>query len=159
MPFYKLYYHLVWSTKNRQPILTETVEPLVYGFLQAKANQLGAYVYALGGIEDHVHMVVTIPPKIAVSKFVGQVKAVAATKFNKLTSQRTTLYWQSEYAAFSFDERRLPNYVAYVEKQREHHATKRLIPILEWGDEDVSLRESCVDYAIECDGWSGSARG
>lgn len=101
MPYCQLFYHLVWSTKNRQPILTPDAEPIVHNFLRAKAIGLGATVFALNGIEDHVHLVVSIPPKIAVSKFVGQVKAVAATKFNKSTLGNHPLFWQNEYAAFS----------------------------------------------------------
>lgn len=153
MPYYKLFYHLVWSTKGRSPLLTPSVEPIVYKLLVSKAANLGAFVHAIGGIEDHVHMVVTIPPKIAVAKFVGQVKAVAATKFNKNDSQCASLYWQNEYAAFSFDEKRLVNYVRYVENQKEHHASKRLIPILERTEPVRNLREEPAMYLNEHDAW------
>ena len=76
-------------------------------------------------------MVAAVPPSMAVAKFIGQVKAVATTKFNKSGHPKAPLYWQSEYAVFSFDKRRLPNYISYVEKQKEHHMDKTVIPILE----------------------------
>ena len=134
MPYCKLYYHLVWSTRARQPILTAPIEHMVYDLISSKAQNLGAHIHAIGGIEDHVHTVVEIPPKIAVATFVGQVKAVAATKFNKGRHSVGSLYWQKEYAAFSIDEKRLPNYIRYVERQKEHHAADNLIPILERTD-------------------------
>ena len=83
MPYHQLYYHLVWATKHRQPILTPAVEPIVYNLLRTKAIGLGATVYALNGDEMHVHMVASITPAIAVAKFVGQVKATTSTRFNK----------------------------------------------------------------------------
>lgn len=155
MPYYQLFYHLVWSTKNRQPLLTRNVEPIVHKFLHTKAIGLGATVFALNGIEDHVHLVVSIPPKIAVSKFVGQVKAVAATKFNKSGLGNHSLFWQNEYGAFSFDAKRLSNYIAYVNRQKEHHAQKAAIPVLERTDvkSPKTIHELSPTYAVEDVDW------
>jgi putative transposase len=122
VPYCQLFYHLVWSTKNRQPLLVPNVESEIHDFLRAKAMGLGATLFALNGIEDHVHLVGSIPPGIAVAKFVGQVKAVASTKFNKAHPHASPFFWQEEYGAFSFDAKRLPNYIAYVDWQKEHHA-------------------------------------
>ena len=121
MPFYQLYYHLVWATKRRAPLLTAEVEPVIHGFLLSKAIGLGATVFALDGVEDHVHMVASIPPRIAVARLVGQVKGAASARFNSIGSDAPVFYWQSEYAAFSFDRKRLPNYIAHVSRQKEHH--------------------------------------
>jgi putative transposase len=71
LPYYQLYYHIVWATKFRSPLLTPEVEPVIHGYCRSKAVGLGATVYALNGAEDHVHLVVTIPPSISVAKFVG----------------------------------------------------------------------------------------
>ena len=155
MPYWQLFYHIVWSTKNREPLLTPEVEPIIYGFLRSKAIGLGATVFALNGIEDHVHMVASIPPKIAVSKFIGQVKAVASTKFNKSGFSDQPFFWQDEYGAFSFDGKRLPNYIAYVERQKEHHAQGTTIPILERarGRGPQIIREPAIAYAAEDVAW------
>ena len=155
MPFYQLHYHLVWATKHRAPLLTAEVEPVIYGFLRSKAMGLGATVFALNGVEDHVHMVASIPPKIAVARFIGQVKGAASARFNGLNSSEGTFYWQSEYAAFSFDRKRLPNYVAYVTRQKDHHRTQTLIPILERvSDSDkVMIQETPGSYEVEDRAW------
>ena len=155
MPYCQLFYHLVWATKNREPLLTSEVEGAIHNFLRTKALGLGATVFALNGIEDHVHLVVSIPPKIAVSRFIGQIKAVASTKFNKSRPDGSPFFWQEEYGAFSFDAKRLPNYIAYVERQKEHHARGKIIPILErMGDGGAKmLREGTLVYSVEQDDW------
>lgn len=155
MPYWQLFYHVVWATKNRIPLLTPKVAPVIHGFLRSKAIGLGATVFALDGTADHVHMVAAIPPKIAVAKFIGQVKAVASARFNRLSSDQGSLYWQDEYGVFSFDGKRLPNYIAYVERQKEHHADRTTIPILERAaDAGVRMvREAAPVYASGQDGW------
>lgn len=121
----------VWSTKHRAPLLTAEIEPIIYQYLRHKAQSLEAIIHALNGAEDHVHMVATIPPKLAVAQFVGQVKGVASTRFNKEHKAHPSFFWQTEYSALSFDKKRLPYVVAYVEHQKEHHAQNELIPLLE----------------------------
>lgn len=160
MPYCQLYYHLVWATRGREPLLRPDREPVVFDFLRVKAIGLGGVVYALNGAEDHVHLVVTIPPRIAVAEFIGQVKGVASARFNKTLSQ-PPLYWQAEYGAFTFDGKRLANVVAYVERQKEHHAARTLIPVLERTDDQpvgmARVREPAAVYYVggEGDGWWG----
>jgi putative transposase len=157
MPYWQLFYHLVWSTKNRQPLLTPLVEKHIYGYLTSKAVGLKGTVYALGGTDDHVHMVIAIPPAIAVAKFIGQIKGVASTKFNKSGISDVRFAWQDEYGAFSFDAKRLPNYVAYVKRQKEHHRQNTIIPILErMTSENMGprlVREDVPLYVTETNDW------
>jgi putative transposase len=155
MPYWQLFYHIVWPTKDRLPLLTMDVETRIHDLLRGKAIGLGATVFALNGVLDHVHMVVAIPPKIAVAKFIGQIKAVASTKFNKSGVGEIPFFWQEEYGVFSFDGKRLPNYIAYVERQKEHHALGTVIPILERTD-DMAVRfthEATISYAVEDETW------
>jgi putative transposase len=163
MPYWQLFYHLIWSTKSREPLLTPDVEKEIYGFLVAKATGLGAVVYALDGTEDHVHLVTSIPPSIAVSRFVGQIKAVASTRFNKAQRGDTVFAWQAEYGAFSFDGKRLGNVIAYVEKQKRHHADGTIIPVLErltaTRSEPKALQEQPGIYASLEDGWLADMMG
>jgi putative transposase len=154
MPYWQLFYHIVWATKNREPLLTPDVESIIHGYLRAKAIGLGAIVFALNGVLDHVHLVVAIPPAIAVARFIGQIKAVASTKFNK-SGRAEIFFWQEEYGVFSFDGKRLPHYIAYVARQKEHHAHETTIPILERTD-DTTMRlahESSVPYLLEETAW------
>ena len=74
MPYWNLYYHFVWGTKNRLPLVDSTLEPELYRVIAAKTQGLGGFVHALGGTEDHVHFAVSIPPKLAPPKVIGDVK-------------------------------------------------------------------------------------
>jgi putative transposase len=74
MPYWKLYYHFIWGTKNRLPLIDPALEPKLYRAIGAKAQDMGGFVHAIGGIEDHVHLGVSVPPKIAPAKFIGDVK-------------------------------------------------------------------------------------
>ena len=107
----------------------------------------------MNGYQDHVHIVVSTPPKIAFSKFVGQIKAVASVKYNQSKADANPFYWQEEFGAFSFDRKRLPNFVAYVQRQKEHHAEKKTIPALEREAVDEIIRESAPVYSTEDEDW------
>jgi putative transposase len=74
MPYWQLYYHVAWATKNREPLLTPKVGPILYGFLRSQAIDLGATVFALNGTQDHVHLVASMPLPTAVAKFVGSMR-------------------------------------------------------------------------------------
>lgn len=131
MPYLELYYHLVWATKGREPWITRSLESWVHDLIRAKGRALGAGVFAVGGTEDHIHMVSTIPPKVPVARFVGQVKAVSSKRINEEKELGFRFAWQSEYGALTFDKKRLPHYIAYAENQRAHHGAGSIIPALE----------------------------
>lgn len=156
MPYCQLFYHCVWATKNRQPFITPSVESVLYGFIRSKAIGLGGTVFALNGDVDHTHLVTSIPPSIAVANFIGQAKGVSSAKLNQGRRLEDIRFeWQDEYAVFSFDGKRLPNYIAYVENQKRHHANKTTIPILERtnGDMNYLVREDTPLYLVESQIW------
>ena len=131
MPYVQLFYHLVWTTKGREPWIDPQVEPHIHELLRAKARSLGAGVFAIGGVEDHVHMVVTVPPRLSLAQFVGQVKAVSSKRINERKGLGFHFAWQAEYGAFTFDKKRLSNHIEYVENQKIHHSRGSVIPALE----------------------------
>ena len=126
MAYWRLYYHIVWATKGRELLVTAELEPLLHDYLRGKVISLGGVFHAVGGIEDHIHVVASIPPKIAVATFVGQLKGASSHWANHLTEYDSALYWQDGYGVFSFGKQTLPRVVAYVLNQREHHAKNDL---------------------------------
>ncbi|MFQ6057339.1 MAG: IS200/IS605 family transposase [Anaerolineae bacterium] len=78
MPYWRLFYHIVFATKNREPMITPDIEAELHGYLTGKATGLGAIVYIVNGTEDHVHVVASVPPKIALADFTGQIKGAAS---------------------------------------------------------------------------------
>jgi REP element-mobilizing transposase RayT len=102
MPYYKLYYHIVWGTKNRQGIILPDFEADLYRVMAAKVISMDGIVHAIGGVEDHVHLAVTIPPKHALSKVIGEIKGSSSHAINHVIKPRFNFSWQEEYGVFSF---------------------------------------------------------
>ena len=155
MPFWHLQYHFVWATKDLVPIIEPQAEPMIYDLIPGKAAGLGASVFAVNGMADHIHLVAAVPPRLAVADFIGQVKCTTSTRYNQGSQREMPLYWQDEYGVFSFDGKRLPNYIAYVENQKQHHAEGQLLRILERTKELAVpfLQESQAPYMRDSDTW------
>ena len=118
MAFWRLYYHLVWATKNRELLIKPEIEKRLFGYIVAKASELGVYVYAINGIEDHV---VSIPPKHAVADVVKHFKGASSHDLNHAGGLAGDFGWQRGYGALTIGERHRAWAVAYVENQKEHH--------------------------------------
>ena len=131
MAYWRLFYHAVWTTKNRWPLIEPAWEDELYGYLRGKVSALDCIPHAIGGIEDHVHVVLSIPPRLAVANIVGQLKGASSHHVNQAILQEQGFAWQSEYGVVSFSERFLPQVVAYVQNQKKHHAAETLWPLLE----------------------------
>ena len=125
--------HLVRHTKSSIPLLTPVVEPLVHRFLKQRLiNAEGLFVHEIGGIETHVHVVVTVPPTIRPSELVGELKGAASHYVNHQTGSREAVpQWQSGYGVVSFGRGDLDWVKAYVRNQRQHHARGTAVDRLE----------------------------
>lgn len=130
MPYWRLFYHVVWGTKNRLSLIDPTWEQDMYGYIWGKATALECIPHAIGGMPDHTHVVLSIPPKLAVATVIGQLKGASSHHINQNYACGSFL-WQAEYGVFSFSERSLPVIANYVNNQKKHHADKTLDSILE----------------------------
>jgi len=137
MPYWRLYYHITWATKNRYPFLTPEIEPLVYPLLIAKARELGAVVYAINGVVDHIHIAAAVPPRIALSEWVQQLKGSSSRVIN-LNAEEFVLKWQPGYGIVSLGQKNLQTVVNYILRQKEHHARHTLIPFLEAEEDNAN---------------------
>ena len=136
MPYWKHYYHFVFGTKNRLPLITITLEPELYRVLAAKTQEMGGFVHAIGGMEDHAHLAVSLPPKLAPAKFIGDVKGNSSHYVNHVIKPDFEFYWQDEYGVLSFGERNLASVVRYIHNQKQHHADRTLIAAMERIDDE-----------------------
>lgn len=118
MPYWKLYYHFIWGTKNRLPLIASSLEPELYRVIAAKAQAMGGFVHAIGGMEEHAHLAVSIPPKIAPAKFIGDVKGNSSHYVNHVIKPDFEFYWQDEYGVLFFGERNLASVVRYIHNQK-----------------------------------------
>ena len=131
MPYWQLYYHLVWATKNRDPLITPGLEAMLHKYLRGKGLDLGGVVHAVGGIDDHVHVVVSIPPRISVATYVGRLKGASSHWVTHVSGHEGPFAWQEGYGAISFGKRALPQVVKYVQRQRDRHQSGKIIPAME----------------------------
>lgn len=131
MPYWQLYYHLIWATKGRVPLILDSFAAQLHRRIAEKASQLGATVHAVGGIEDHVHLVVSLPPTGAISEFIRQVKGSSSYFINHSYDLPEIFNWQPHYGAISLARKQLDNVVEYAKKQREHHTQRTTIALLE----------------------------
>jgi putative transposase len=141
MPYWQLFYHFAWATVQRQPLIASQWEAQLHNVISAKATELGATVLAVGGTADHVHLVASVPPKMALSTFVGQVKG-NSSHFVTRVLMVDSFAWQAEYAVLSFDRRSLKGITAYVLNQKAHHADGSVHPSLEKTGEDTDTTTS-----------------
>ena len=131
MPYWRLFYHFVWGTRNREPLIAPEWEEQLHSVMAAKVTELGAFVYGVGGTEDHVHLVASVPPSIALSTFIGQVKGNSSHFVNHVLSPDTHFAWRSEYGVVSFGGKVLDVVVRYVKNQRQHHTDETTMVMLE----------------------------
>ena len=138
LPYWRLHYHFIWTTFERAPCLNDHVCPLVYRSIYARAKRLGVIVHQIGGIADHVHVVASVPPKLAVAGCVGQLKGASAHTANDWPGRESAFRWESGYGAVSLGERSLPDVIAYVRNQRQHHAQGSVIRLYEYSGADAT---------------------
>lgn len=138
-PYVSLHYHFVWATWDRLPLLTPDVEAVVYASVYARCADLGVVPRALGGIEDHVHLLVGAPAALAPSDIVGPIKGASAHRVNSLGMGDCPFRWQGGYGVFSVSRGDLPRVVAYIRGQRVHHQTGSLDDTLEQATANPNL--------------------
>jgi REP element-mobilizing transposase RayT len=136
MTYWRLHYHLIWATYNRESVLTLEREKMFYGVLYRKGEELGLKIHAAGNIEDHVHVVLSIPPKSAVADCVRHIKGVGAFAINHMAGSDGQFKWQGGYGALTVGERSLETVMEYAAKQKEHHRENRLVEVYERIDEE-----------------------
>jgi putative transposase len=146
MPFSRLFYHLIWTTKNREPLIGREEEALIRRSFELTISNLDLIPHAIGVMPDHVHVVVSAPPKISPSEIVRRFKGASSREMNKREDRSlSTFAWQDEYGVLSFGERALPTIVEYVMNQPTHHANGTLWPGLERTSDNANGSKSLTN--------------
>ncbi len=129
--FTQIYIHAVWATWDRQPIITPEIETAVYAAIRAECARLKADILDIGGVEDHVHILVCLPPTLCVSDLIKQLKGSSSHLVTHKVTGRESFKWQGAYAAFSVSEDAVPAVRAYIRNQKRHHHDADLIAVYE----------------------------
>jgi putative transposase len=129
--FYQLVYHFVWTTKDRLPLLTPTVEARLLPYIGSKCHELGYTLHAVNGAENHLHLMLSLTPTMVVAEVGHNLKGATAHYINKESGLNETLYWQDGYAVVTLRQAEIPKVTKYIEHQKEHHQTGKVSAVLE----------------------------
>jgi REP element-mobilizing transposase RayT len=119
-----LHYHIVFSTKNRERWIKQSEEERLWAYLGGIAREHGFTPIRVGGVEDHVHLLLGIPPRVAVSHAVQQLKGVTSGWAKEHLTSCPEFSWQDGYGAFTVSKSLLTEAEDYIRNQREHHRVK-----------------------------------
>lgn len=119
---YHLYCHLVWATWDRLPLITSEIESSVYAAIATKCRELGAEPIAMGGISDHVHLLVRFPGTLALADLAREVKDVSSHLVTRQLKPGQFFKWQGGYGAFTVSRDSVDKVVEYIHNQKTHHA-------------------------------------
>jgi REP element-mobilizing transposase RayT len=103
----------------------------VFIALSAGCEELGAEPVAVGGTDDHVHVLVRLPATLSLSELMRRIKGASAHLATHQLAPGEFFKWQGGYGAFSVSPRHLGRVRDYIARQREHHAIGSLLPTLE----------------------------
>jgi len=110
--------HVVFSTKDRRRTISAEFQPKMWAYSAGICKKQGIFVHAIGGMEDHVHFLIQVPPTMALAKAVLAIKSNSSRWANEGGHK---LAWQQGYAAFSVSASIVPAVVRYIQNQEARH--------------------------------------
>ncbi|NBC65843.1 MAG: IS200/IS605 family transposase [Bacteroidetes bacterium] len=118
----QIYVHSIFSTKRRQSLILPHFEKRVWKYISGIGKQKGFPIIAIGGMADHLHVLISISPKISVSKTIQIIKGSSSKWINdNFYQERRNFQWQSGYSALSVSQSGLEKAIRYVRDQKSHH--------------------------------------
>lgn len=113
--------HAVWGTKNREPILTEKIRPLVIEYIKENAELKKIYIDTINGHTEHLHCLFGLNADISLSKTMQLIKGESSFRANKNNLIKSKFEWADEYFAASVSASALDKVRAYIDNQEQHH--------------------------------------
>ncbi|MGH9830656.1 MAG: IS200/IS605 family transposase [Blastocatellia bacterium] len=114
-------FHYVFSTKNREKIITPQVQERLWPYMGGIARENRVKAIEIGGVEDHVNMLLSLPATITLAKAVQLTKGGSSKWVNENMLVKGRFEWQEGYGAFSIGKSQIDDTVAYIRNQAEHH--------------------------------------
>lgn len=139
--FSNLFYHIVFSTKGRKDLITPEIEERVWAYISGIARKHEIIAVQVGGIENHIHILILAKPKIAPSQIVQWLKGESSRWIQETFPELNKFSWQDGFGIFSVSKSNVPDVVDYIKNQREHHKKQS------FEDEYISmLKLNGIDY-------------
>ena len=115
------YFHCVFSTKERRPIITPDLQQRLWPFLGGIARENNMKAIEVGGVADHVHMLLSLPATIPISKAMQLIKGGSCKCVHDTFPEHRSFNWQIKYGAFGVSVSLLDKTIQYIKNQQEHH--------------------------------------
>jgi putative transposase len=120
----QIYLQIVFAVKGRKSLIDKKWRDELYQYICGIVSGKEQKVFAIGGIADHIHLLVSIKPNIAVSDLVRDIKANSSKWINEKGFVSGQFQWQEGFGAFSYAKAQLDTVIAYINNQEEHHSEK-----------------------------------
>src|SRR6476619_1737958 len=117
------YFHLIWSTKGRRRLILPEVQPRLYSYLGAITDNHSGKLLEIGGMADHVHLLIELSSLDKFSHFVRDLKAASSLWIHKNFPDLTEFAWQEGYGSFTVSYSALEQVQKYIQNQNQHHYT------------------------------------
>jgi putative transposase len=117
----RLLVHLVFSTKNRAPVLSPSIRETLHPYLAAVLEEHTCPSLQVGGVEDHVHLLFGLSRTLTVAEVVERVKTSSSKWMKTRGPDFESFYWQVGYGAFSVSQSNAAAVVRYIQRQEAHH--------------------------------------
>jgi REP-associated tyrosine transposase len=118
----RLWTHLIFSTKNRFPFLSDKVlRAEMHAFLAHMLRKYDCETLIVRGVEDHVHALFSLSRTLPIASLVKEVRRTSTNWMKEASPKHSKFYWQGGYAAFSVSQSNLREVITYIENQEEHH--------------------------------------
>jgi REP element-mobilizing transposase RayT len=113
--------HVVFSTKDRQPLIDAEMKPRLLGYMNGIVDESGGKVLSLNAMADHLHMLWELPPTLALSDSMRVVKTNSSRWVHETWGSQKPFAWQTGYGAFSVSRSNVSAVATYIEEQESHH--------------------------------------
>ena len=120
----QIFIHLVFAVKYREGVIGASWRPRLFQYMNGVIQERGHKVYAIGGMSDHVHILVSMSPKQSVSELVLEVKRASSIWINEQRLVLGKFAWQEGFGAFSYGKSQVDNVVSYIHHQEQHHGRR-----------------------------------
>lgn len=117
----KVYLHIVFSTKNRQPLISSDIESELHKYIAGILKKINCSPIKINGTEDHVHILCLLSRTITMSKLLEEIKRGSSKWIKSKGEKFKKFYWQNGYGVFSVSQSNVRQVESYIEAQKEHH--------------------------------------
>lgn len=124
MPLVKLYIHLIWTTKNRNKLISKELKPLLLNHIKENSFKKEIFIDAMNCVNDHIHLLISLGAEQSISKVAMLLKGESSFWVNREKLTKTKFEWQDEYIAVSVSESALGKVRDYILNQEQHHQKK-----------------------------------